>query len=63
MFEKATKPPPAKEDLTDVLDNPLSAYYATKHPEVIENAKTITYEEYLGKWLTLYILYITNKDI
>jgi hypothetical protein len=27
------------EDLTDVLDNPLTAMYAQKHPELVERAQ------------------------
>jgi len=27
-----------QEDLSDVLDNPLSAMYAAKHPEIVEKA-------------------------
>ena len=28
-----------QEDLSDVLDNPLSAMYAAKHPEIVEKAQ------------------------
>ena len=29
----------AAEDLTDVIDNPLTALYAQKHPEIVERAQ------------------------